>query len=411
MVEHQLQIGFDTVTFRVAEPARLQVRAERTAPPSLAAAGALLRERVEAPIEFPPLRCAFTPDDHVAIVVADRVAGLGELLPELLRYLLEAGLAAERLTLLVPPRGPEAAPPWTTDLARAFPQVVQEVHDPKDTQRLSYLASTAAGRRVYLNRTLVDADQIVILGEVAYDAIVGYRGGLLDIFPALSDAPTRQSLLSKLDHLAPGDPASTLAAEAREIGWLLGMPFAIEVVAAPDGGVAAIHAGLAGPASERAQRDLDAWFHQHVDRRADLVVVGMGGEPAAHTLADVAQAFHNAAKIVKPDGTIVVMTPARPALGPGSAVYARGESPIQGLALLRQQIPEEIVQFWQLAAAGQRAKLYLSSALAAEAVEDLYLIPVDKPPQVQKLVDQADSVVFLADGHRSRVEVAPARSK
>ena len=52
---------------------------------------------------------------------------------------------------------------------------------------LANLASTKAGRRVYLNRSLVDADQLIVVGRFHYDPMLGYAGGLSDLFPALSD--------------------------------------------------------------------------------------------------------------------------------------------------------------------------------------------------------------------------------
>ena len=42
-----------------------------------------------------------------------------------------------------------------------------QVHDPADRKKLSYLATTRQGRRIYLNRSAVDADQLIVLSRDA----------------------------------------------------------------------------------------------------------------------------------------------------------------------------------------------------------------------------------------------------
>ena len=52
-----------------------------------------------------------------------------------------------------------------------------EVHDPSDRKRLAYLATTKQGHRIYLNRTAVDADQLVVLTRRDYDVVVSDANG------------------------------------------------------------------------------------------------------------------------------------------------------------------------------------------------------------------------------------------
>ena len=47
---------------------------------------------------------------------------------------------------------------------------------PRRPAQIAYLASTSEGRRVYLNRQLTDADLVVPIGTLGYDASLGYRG-------------------------------------------------------------------------------------------------------------------------------------------------------------------------------------------------------------------------------------------
>src|SRR5262249_41637553 len=144
-----------------------------------------MRQVLENPLRFPPLRRALTPDDHVTIVLDEDLPRLGEMLTPLLEHVASARVSPEAITLLSPK--PAAQQHWLDDLPETFQDVRVETHDPADRKKLSYLATTKRGRRVYLNRSLVDADQLVILSRRRYDPLLGYSGLEDVIFPALGD--------------------------------------------------------------------------------------------------------------------------------------------------------------------------------------------------------------------------------
>src|SRR5207245_5052034 len=114
-----------------------------------------------------------------------------------------AGVAPEAITLLCPPSS-DSRQTWIEDLPEEFEEIRLEIHDPADRRRLSYLATTKQGRRVYLNRTAVDADQLVILSGRRYDPLLGHGGAEGAIFPALGDIETQQATLAQLS-MEPAD--------------------------------------------------------------------------------------------------------------------------------------------------------------------------------------------------------------
>src|SRR5205823_7822271 len=118
---------------------------------------------------------------------------------------------------------PAADQGWLDDLPEAFEEVRMEVHDPKDRKKLAYLAMTRAGRRLYVNRSAVDADQLVVLGRPDADPLL-YRGGAGLLYPALGDEATRE----ELDGARAS--AAALRREAAEVAWLLGAPFLVQIV-------------------------------------------------------------------------------------------------------------------------------------------------------------------------------------
>src|SRR6266545_2175653 len=189
--------------------------------PAAAVAAAL-----ETPVGFPALRRALTPEDHVAVVVDEQVPQLSRLLPPILEHLTRAEVRPEAVTLLCPA---SSAQTWVDELPDAFEEVRVEVHDPSDRKRLAYLATTKQGRRVYLNRTVVDAEQVVVLTRRGYDPLLGYAGAEGALYPALGDEAALRESWGRLSLEVPGADPWPLRQEAAEIAWLLGVPFFVQV--------------------------------------------------------------------------------------------------------------------------------------------------------------------------------------
>src|SRR5207244_567281 len=174
-----------------------------------------------------------------------------------------------------------------------------EVHDPANRDHLAYLATTRRGRRIYLNRTAVDAEQVIILSRRSYDPLAGYSGAEAALFPALSDAATRSELYQKLSMEAPGPEPWPVRQEATEVAWLLGAPFILQVIEGPGEQVGDILGGMVETSAD-GERLLDARWRTRVATMADTVVAGIAGDPAHHDFTDLARALGCAARVVKP---------------------------------------------------------------------------------------------------------------
>src|SRR5262245_24022910 len=184
---------------------RLLTPARPAPPPPVSDPARAVRDAIEAPLRFPPLRRALTPDDHVTVVVDERLPWLPELLGAVLDHITSAGVAPEAVTLLCPPS--PSRQEWVNDLPEAFESVQVTTHNTADRRKLAYLASTREGRRVYLNRAVVDADQLVVLAGVRFDALMGHAGAAGAVYPALSDGETRHAWDGSLTLDAPSEKA------------------------------------------------------------------------------------------------------------------------------------------------------------------------------------------------------------
>src|SRR5262249_24766150 len=144
-----------------------------------------------------------------------------------IRYLVESGIDATAITLVSAAGSRQS---WVDDLPDLAQDVRTEIRNPGDRKAVAYLASTRARRRVYLNRTVVEADQSIVLSGCRYDPSLGVHDGAGALFPALSDAGTQHSIAEGLSLTAVEGPGRPLHAEATEVTWLLGAPFMLQVI-------------------------------------------------------------------------------------------------------------------------------------------------------------------------------------
>jgi nickel-dependent lactate racemase len=367
--------------------------------PSLADPAAAVRAALEHPRDFPALRRALTPDDHVAIAVDEHLPDLAALLTPLLEHVGSAGVAPEAITLICPPSLSKQA--WLEGVPDAFQEVRLEVHDPHDRKKLSYLATTRQGRRIYLNRTIVDADQLIVLCRRGYDVQLGYGGAEGTIFPALADESTRQEFAAELSLGVPGGDPWPLQSEAREVVWLLGTPFLVQAIEGAGDDLCHIAAGLMDGTSGEGQELLDARWRIQVARPADIVVAAVAGNPERHDFAELARALTCAARVVQPRGRILLLTQSCPVLEAGAELLTHAEDPDQALALLHRKKPPDMTAAFEWASAAQQAQLYLLSELPAETVEGLFAIPLENAAEVQRLLAGEGSCLLLNDANKS----------
>src|SRR5262249_7430746 len=154
---------------------------------------------------------------------------------EVLAHLGTAGIPREAVTVLTAP----VTPPGAEVPAR----LQTEVHDPTDRNKLAYLASTAAGRRLYLNRTLVHADFVIVISGRRHDPGRGDAGAEAALYPSLADAEVRDSFEGQFTSDAPGEEPWPVRAEAAEVTRLLGTPFFVQVIAGAGDSVQEVVAG------------------------------------------------------------------------------------------------------------------------------------------------------------------------
>ncbi len=399
----RVDVGFadERIDFEVAEDRLLGAWRGPAGVPTAEVEGRVL-EALEHPIEFPPLRQAVVPGDRVVIPFDPEVPEDEHVLAAVCETLRGSGVEVGSILVL-------ATGPGRSGWQEALPAgVASAVHDPDDRGRLAYLASTAQGRRVYLNRHLTDADFVLPVGRLGDDAVLGSRGPWGAIFPGLSDAETLREFRARASDPPRGpDRVRPALAESEDVSWLLGSQFQVGIVAGATGMSRAV-AGLAKAVREAGGRAVDeAWTYQAPERRrrgrrrgrpgrppvgrrragAGALGRGEGGPPGGEGRRAVEGRRADRAGPAPTGRRGRPARRARRAAGPGGrgglpAPHASSPGPSTG--------PTSTC----------------SARLGEEDVEALSMIALGRPEEARKLVASAASCLFLGHADQTRVEVA-----
>jgi len=350
-----------------------------------------------APVDFPEVKRAFVPGDHVAVVVDVDTPDADHIFLKLWEKLLAAGIESTDITLIQP-----AA--WKTvegiDPRRALPAEIREQiplirHDPTVQANCAYLASTAGNERVYMSRIIVDADVVVTIGPAEFDPILGIRGTASSLYPGLSDLEALQRVKGQGHEELGPDDSRPMRQMIDEIGWLLGLQLSIAVI--PSGGVSAqeIIVGQADSVLRRARKKLKSNWLIPVHERAELVLVTVPCDAAGHHWDQVAAAVDVGRRMVERNGRIVVLSELSALPGPGLEILKSVREPREAMKPIQRAQPPDMLIAGRIAAATDWANVSFLSKLNPEVVSDLFMLPLENEREVQRLLEMEDLTAIV----------------
>lgn len=352
-------VGNSTWAVDVPADKRVSVTRADVAAPT-ASPTDLMRAALADPVGLHiPLRHALTPDDRVALVLDDRLPHLHELLAVLLAEVQAGQVPLSNVTVVLPPTASEE---WVDDLPDDLGDIHVETHDPTDVKKVAYLGPTPAGRMVYLNRTVVEAEFVIVLSGRRFAPFGGYDGAEASLFPALSNAET----------LGGVSTAATRKEEAERVAFQLGTPFYVQVIEGEGDTVAEVVAGIGGVTTDGRKRQKARWGCR-VSEPADLVIVGVAGGRVG--MGEFAVAARNGRKCLTDGGRLVVLTDAT-----DSVVSARRP--------------------W-----GEDAQVFVGSGWDEEKVEALGANRLGSERELARLIAAAERVIVLPDAYKMRVKM------
>ncbi len=328
----------------------------------------LVAAALDAPWHFEPLRRALTPDDHIAIVLDERLPQLADMIAGILDHIDSAGIQADAVTLISP--DPASPQKWIDDLPDEFADVKTELHHPYDRKKLGYLATTKTDERIYLNRTAHEADFVIVL--------CGHRPGDAPgeslLVPGLCDAEYQKSA-GKVDW--------------NESMWLIGTPFFVRVLQGPENQILEVLAGMTD-SREEASRRRDEASSRSLSEVPDTVVVSAA---SAH-FEDVAAAVASAANMVAGEGRILVVLKPHTHFPAAMDYLKASNDAAEAIRPLRKEHPNGWQDAIKWAEAATHASLFVIGEMTAEDAEELFATTISSEAELQRLLDGGGQILI-----------------
>ncbi len=254
------------------------------------------------------------PESKVAIVVDDatRKAPSDIMVLPVLAELTLAGVRDENITVIFGcgthrPVTPEEAKMLLGD--EAVKRVKTISHDCRATDLVA-VGTTKHGNKVLLNHIFAEADVRVLLGDVNFHYYAGYGGGRKSVLPAIAGEETiklNHSLMLNTNAHTGALDGNPVHEDMTEAAKLAKVNFVVNVVTNSKCEIVKAFAGEPELAFQEGVKLCDEMFRITVDRRADIVVVSCGGNPADINLYQAYKAVDSALEAVKRGGVIVLV--------------------------------------------------------------------------------------------------------
>lgn len=287
------------------------------------------------------------PTDRVSIVIEDSrgLLPIESFLTPILLELESSGVKRENIAVLAA---------WTDCGSIDTPErrrMLQEkiagkaeisFHDPA-VSKFAQLESLIAGSHLEINERYVNSDFHIVIEEVRFDNLTGYRGFGTAIVPGLASTQTiREIWPLALEGgcgrgIIQGNP---LSREISEASKKAGVDFTLSVVLGRKNEVAGVFGGSMEKPFFEAVQLVDHIWKRPIEREADVAVVSAGGAPFDSHFYWAVDSIDAVASVLGDEGTIVLVAECR--VGPGSKEFEQHAQEYAKMKDIRKAIKSEI---------------------------------------------------------------------
>ena len=302
----------------------------KPAMPVLGNPSAAVWNALASPVDAPTLREAAAACRTACILICDitRPVPNGDILPPVVRTLLEAGMSADAITVLVatglhrPNEGDElrelVGDAWVLDTVRVVNHFARNDEDHVE------VGTTRRGNVIKLDRRFVEADLRLATGLVEPHFMAGYSGGRKVIAPGVAHADTITTFHSArymedpcaANCVLDGNP---LHQDQLEVVEMIGGAFAINTVVDEERRMSFVNYGEVIESHLRTVAFTREFTELPVGERFSTVVTSSAGYPLDKTYYQTVKGMVGPLDILVPDGNLIVVSACSE--GMGSAEY------------------------------------------------------------------------------------------
>jgi nickel-dependent lactate racemase len=333
----------------------------------------------------------FRAGEKVVIVTSDvtRPTGSDVFLPILVAMLNEAGISDGDIEIVIALgiHRKQTEAEHRKILGALFGRIRVTDHECDDPGKLVYLGATSTGVPVEINRTVAEADRLILTGAVSFHYFAGFGGGRKSILPGV--AGRKSCMASHFAVLNPGE--GTGKSPLAVTGNLEGNPvhqamyeacamrppdFILNTVLSADKKIVAAFAGDWREAHQRGCRFCADHFSYSISELADLVVVSCGGFPKDINTIQAHKSMEYASRALKPGGVMVFLAECRDGHGNPTFFNWFGFRTCEELeSALRKRYEINGQTAWSVKEKAQRFRIVMVSKLPDHEVAAMGITP------------------------------------
>ncbi len=256
----------------------------------------------------------------------------GLILPELIKELIEAGMAPDSITVLVatglhrPNEGDElrelVGSDWVLDTVTVVNHFARQDDDHE------YIGTTSNGIEAWLDRRFIQADLRIVVGLVEPHFMAGYSGGRKIVAPGVAHEKTIRSLHSarvledckSANCVIEGNP---LHAAQIEVVQMVGRCLAVNMVIDGDRRISFVNFGEIIESHREAVSFVRPYVEIRLETKFKTVVTSSAGYPLDKTYYQTVKGMVGALDILEPAGNLIIVSACSE--GMGSPDYAEAQ--------------------------------------------------------------------------------------
>lgn len=282
----------------------------------------LVRRALAAPLGSPPLQQIVRPGERIVIVTSDitRYTGSEIYLPVLVELLNECGIPDRDIKIIIGLgiHRVQTDAEHRTILGSLAGRIEVCDHDCDNPGQLVNLGATASGLPVEINRTVVEADRVIVTGTAGLHYFAGFGGGRKGLVPGVASRKTCMAT-----HFAIFNPPETGGKHPQAgPGCLDGNPvhqailaaarmvkpdFLLNTVLAPDKSLLEVFCGDLDLAHRAACELAGRLYQLPLEQPVDLAVISCGGAPKDINFIQAHKALDYGVRALRSGGTVILL--------------------------------------------------------------------------------------------------------
>lgn len=270
------------------------------------------------------------PSEHVVIVTSDitRYSGSELYLPLLVGRLNAAGVADSAITIVIALgiHRKQTEAEHRRIVGSLYGRIRVIDHECDDPGKLVTVGITTCGIEVSINRTVAEAEHLILTGTIGFHYFAGFGGGRKSILPGV--ASRAACMASHFNVLNPGEgrgknsfavtgklennPVHSAMVEACA---MVQPDFILNTVLSPQKSIIGVFAGHWRDAHESGCRFYAENFTRPLQKLADLAVVSCGGFPKDINLIQAHKSMEYGSQSLKDGGVMILLAECRDGYG------------------------------------------------------------------------------------------------